>query len=122
MRIAIEVFGTQSESRHRGVGRYTHEFVEALLDLGSEHEILLLAQDGAPTDYLPGRGRAEVLLLRPDPARDERNLSDRFSRFLGKNESKIDALLLANPLELRFDYVAPSPPWGASRWPRSSTT
>ncbi len=110
MRIAIEVFGTQSESRHRGVGRYTYEFVNALLDLDCGHEFLLYAQDGAPTDYLPGGGRAEVRMLRPDPAYGERILSDSFRRLLGTNPDGIDLLLLTNPSELRFDYVPPAPP------------
>jgi glycosyltransferase involved in cell wall biosynthesis len=110
VRIAIEVFGTQSDSRHRGVGRYTHEFVNALLDLDCEHEFLLYAQEGAPLDYLPGAERAEVRFLRPDPAYGERNLSDSLRRRLGTNVDAIDMLLLTNPSELRFDYIAPSPP------------
>ena len=83
MRIAIEVFGTQSESRHRGVGRYTHEFVNALIDLDTTHEFLLYAQDGAPIDYLPGRSRVETRFIRPDPARGERSLTDCVRRVLG---------------------------------------
>ena len=67
MRIAIEVFGTQSESRFRGVGRYTYEFVNALLDLGTRHEFLLYAQEGAPTDYIPGKGRVDVRWLQARP-------------------------------------------------------
>lgn len=110
MRIAIEVFGTQSESRFRGVGRYTHEFVNALLDLGTGHEFLLYAQEGAPGDYIPGRGRVDVRWLRPDPAKGERTLSDVYRRLLGTNADGIDMLLLTNPSELRFDYVPPSPP------------
>lgn len=110
MRIAIEVFGTQSESRHRGVGRYTHEFVDAVLDLDSGHEFVLYAQDGAPTDYIPGAGRAEVRLLRPDAALGDRTLSDAVRRLLGTDADGIDAMLLCNPLELRFDYTPPAPP------------
>jgi glycosyltransferase involved in cell wall biosynthesis len=110
MRIALEVFGTQSASRHRGVGRYTHEFVNALLDLDSGHEFLLYAQDEAPTDYLPGAGRVEVRFLRPDAERGERSLSDALRRLLGTNEDRLDLLLLCNPSELRFDYLPPSPP------------
>ena len=110
MRIAIEVFGTQSESRFRGVGRYTYEFVNALLDLGTGHEFLLYAQEGAPADYIPGGGRAELRWLKADPARGERTLSDVFRRLLGTNADGLDMLLLCNPSELRFDYVPPSPP------------
>ncbi len=110
MRIAIEVFGTQSESRFRGVGRYTYEFVNALLDLGTRHEFLLYAQEGAPTDYIPGKGRVEVRWLQADPAKGERTLSDVYRRLLGTNADGIDMLLLCNPSELRFDYVPPSPP------------
>ena len=110
MRIAIEVFGTQSESRFRGVGRYTYEFVNALLELGTGHEFLLYAQKGAPTDYIPGGGRAVVRWLEADPARGERTLSDVFRRLLGTNADGLDMLLLCNPSELRFDYMPPSPP------------
>jgi glycosyltransferase involved in cell wall biosynthesis len=110
VRIAIEVFGTQSPSRHRGVGRYTHEFVNALLELETGHEFVLYAQDGAPTDYLPGRGRADVRAIAPDTDRGERNLSDAMRRILGTNEDRIDTLLLCNPSELRFDYSPPAPP------------
>jgi len=110
VRIAIEVFGTQSESRHRGVGRYTHEFVNALLDLDSGHEFLLYAQGNAPVDYLPGAGRAEVRLLRPDPTYADRTLSEVIRRLLGTNADAIDILLLTNPSELRFDYVPPAVP------------
>ncbi len=110
MRIAIEVLGTQSESRFRGVGRYTHELVNALLDLRTDHEFILHAQAGAPSDYIPGAGRAEVRWLEPEPARGERNLSDIYRRLLGTNADRIDLLLLCNPSELRFDYLPPSPP------------
>jgi glycosyltransferase involved in cell wall biosynthesis len=110
VRIAIEVLGTQSESRFRGVGRYTHELVNALLDLGTGHEFILHAQAGAPSDYIPGADRAEVRWLEPDPARGERTLSDVYRRLLGTNADRIDLLLLCNPSELRFDYLPPSPP------------
>ena len=110
MRIAIEVFGTQSESRLRGVGRCTHDFVEALVDLDSSHDLILYAQDGAPTEYLPSPGRAETRFLRPDPDRGERVLSDALRRAIGMNEDRIDLLLLCNPLEIRFDYLIPTPP------------
>lgn len=110
MRIAIEVFGTQSESRHRGVGRYTREFVDALIDLDAGHEFLLYAHEGAPTDDLPGRGRAEIRYLAADPARGERGLTDAVRRVLTTNPDEVDGLLLCNPSELRFDYVPPAPP------------
>jgi glycosyltransferase involved in cell wall biosynthesis len=110
VRIAIEVFGTQSASRHRGVGRYTHEFVEALLALDSDHEFILYAQGGAPADYLPNSGRAQIRFIRPDADRGERTMSDAVRRVLGSNEDQIDTLLLCNPSELRFDYTPPLPP------------
>ncbi|WP_421873073.1 glycosyltransferase family 4 protein [Nitratireductor rhodophyticola] len=41
MRIVIDMQGMQTASRTRGIGRYTHSFVRALLDNRGDHEILL---------------------------------------------------------------------------------
>jgi len=42
MRIVIDMQGAQTESRFRGIGRYTMSFAKALINVGSKHEILLL--------------------------------------------------------------------------------
>ena len=43
MRIVIDMQGAQTESRFRGIGRYTGSFVEALIRNSGEHEIFLVA-------------------------------------------------------------------------------
>jgi len=42
MRIAIDLQGAQSESRYRGIGRYTMSLTRAILKNNREHEIFLL--------------------------------------------------------------------------------
>ena len=42
MRIVIDMQGAQTESRFRGIGRYTMSFAKALILNGPQHEILLL--------------------------------------------------------------------------------
>jgi glycosyltransferase involved in cell wall biosynthesis len=42
MRIVIDMQGAQTESRFRGIGRYTMSFAKALVLNGPQHEILLL--------------------------------------------------------------------------------
>ena len=41
MRIVIDMQGTQTESRFRGIGRYTMSFVQAVVRNRGEHEIIL---------------------------------------------------------------------------------
>ena len=41
MRIVIDMQGAQSESRFRGIGRYTMSFTQALVRNREEHEIIL---------------------------------------------------------------------------------
>ena len=111
MRIGIEVFGTQSNSRHRGVGRYVFELTNALLSLGSPHEFILYAEADAPADMLPLVAHAATLrMLRADPARGERDMTDAFRRLLSANPDHLDLMLITNPLELRPDFLTPAKP------------
>ena len=42
MRIVIDMQGAQSDSRYRGIGRYTLSFIKALIEQGKEHEFYLV--------------------------------------------------------------------------------
>lgn len=48
MRIVIDMQGAQSESRHRGIGRYTISFVKALLEKKSDHNYFLVLNGDLP--------------------------------------------------------------------------
>jgi O-antigen biosynthesis alpha-1,2-mannosyltransferase len=78
MRIVLDMQGAQSESRTRGIGRYTLSFAEALLRNCGQHEIVL-ALSGLFADTIePARAAFEGLLPRdnirvwcaPGPVRD----------------------------------------------------
>ena len=53
LRIGIELFGTQSASRIRGIGRYSRNLVAALLARDPANEYVLYGWDGLPTDHIP---------------------------------------------------------------------
>ena len=42
MRIVIDLQGAQSDSRFRGIGRYTISFTKALIEQAPEHEFFLV--------------------------------------------------------------------------------
>jgi len=48
MRIVIDMQGAQSDSRYRGIGRYTLSFVRALLEQKSKHEFYLVLNGDLP--------------------------------------------------------------------------
>ena len=48
MRIVIDMQGAQSDSRYRGIGRYTLSFVRALLEQGRDHEFYLVLNGDLP--------------------------------------------------------------------------
>ena len=72
MRIGVEMIGTQSASRYRGIGRYCRNFADALRARGEAagHEFVFYAVDGLPTDLIPdGPERdAPAAQARPAPA------------------------------------------------------
>jgi glycosyltransferase involved in cell wall biosynthesis len=56
MRIVIDMQGAQTESRFRGIGRYTMSFAKALVLNGPQHEILLLCNGLFPQSIESIRG------------------------------------------------------------------
>ena len=107
MRIGIDLFGTQTSSRHRGIGRYCRNLAAALLAEGGGHEFILLADSEAPLDLIPSAPNARSRLIDPEPT-----LGDALARFTRDNPDGLDLLILTNPLELTPGFNIPTKPDG----------
>ena len=57
MRIVVDLQGAQSESRFRGIGRYSLGLAEALIREARDHEIWLALSDRFPDSVEPLRAR-----------------------------------------------------------------
>lgn len=64
MRIVIDLQGAQSESRFRGIGRYSLSFAKALAKVGKGHEIFVAFSDLFPETIGPLRSEFQGLLPR----------------------------------------------------------
>ena len=62
MRIVIDMQGAQTESRFRGIGRYTTSFSQAIARNRGEHEILLALNGLFPDTIEPIRAAFDGLL------------------------------------------------------------
>ena len=62
MRIVIDMQGAQTESRFRGIGRYTLSFAQAIVRNRGEHEVLLALSGLFPDTIEPLRAAFEGLL------------------------------------------------------------
>ena len=110
MRIGIELFGTQTVSRHRGIGRYSRSLVATLLARDPANDYVLYGRDGLPTDQIPTAPNAVLRLLRPDSARGETTLAQAMERLTATNPDGLDVLLLLNPLEMTPGFDLPAKP------------
>ncbi len=113
MRIGIEMFGTQCfYSRNRGIGRYTRNFVAALLTRDSDNEYVLYCREGLPTDHIPEAPNAVTRQLRPDPARGEATLAQVMEHLAETNPDGLDVLVVCNPLAMApgDDFDIPAKP------------
>ena len=62
MRIVIDMQGAQTESRFRGIGRYTHSLTQAIVRNRGEHEIILALNGLFPDTIEPIRAAFDGLL------------------------------------------------------------
>lgn len=84
MRIVIDMQGAQTESRFRGIGRYTMSFTQAIARNRGEHEVLLALSGLFPATIEPIRAAFEGLLPQenirvwhaPGPVREEQYRND----------------------------------------------
>jgi glycosyltransferase involved in cell wall biosynthesis len=107
MRIGLEMFGTQTASRCRGIGRYCRNLASALLAAGprSGHEFVLYIDSTRPADPTLIGPHARLRRLEPEPA-----LRDSLGRLVRENSDRLDVLVLLNPLELDPGTDIPSRP------------
>jgi glycosyltransferase involved in cell wall biosynthesis len=110
MQIGIEVLGTQTGSRLRGIGRYSRDLVDALLARDSVNNYVLYGHYGLPTDQIPTAPNAVVRLLQPHPDRGEVSMAQAMERLTESNPDDLDVLLLLNPLEVYRGYNLPAKP------------
>lgn len=79
MRIVIDMQGAQTESRYRGIGRYTMAFAQAVVRNRGEHEVILALSGLFPDTIEPLRAAFDGLLPQenirvwhaPGPVKDE---------------------------------------------------
>ncbi len=109
MRIGLEMFGTQTAGRHRGVGRYCRNLAAALARRPG-HELILYADATLPLDTVPTLPDALLRLIRPEPT-----MRDALDRLARGSEDGLDALILANPLEMVPGHDPPGRPIGSPR-------
>jgi len=116
MRIGLEMFGTQTAGRDRGVGRYARNLAAALCgdssDAGVAHEVVLYADASGPLDRLPSGHGATTRLIRREPT-----LRAAVARLVRENPDALDALIFLNPLELTAGYDLPPRPAPGPRSP-----
>jgi glycosyltransferase involved in cell wall biosynthesis len=112
VRIGVEMSGNQSMSRLRGIGRYVGNLMTAMYARGAEHQFILYAQDGLPTESIPVAANVSIRLVKPEPSRGEATMLDALARIARLNPDSIDALLIPNPLEMCLSLSLPSPPAG----------
>lgn len=109
MRIGLEMFGTQTAGRGRGIGRYCRNLAAALVARGGAagHELVFYAADapGLSTDLIPRAPNAALRLLRPEP-----DLGHALNRLATTNPDGLDALVFVNPLEMTPGTDIPARP------------
>lgn len=112
MRIGLELSGTQSHSRNRGIGRYVRNLAHALMARDPSSEFVLYAHPGEALDFIPEAPNGRLKLLAPDPFLGESTLLDALGREVLENPEKLDVLALLNPLEMCFTRQLPTRPVG----------
>jgi glycosyltransferase involved in cell wall biosynthesis len=110
VRIGIDMLAVQSPgSRGRGVGRYAHHLVRAILnDRGgrSRHEFVLYAHEGLPRDEIPDEPGSSVVALRAEPGQEGCPPRALLTRLAEANPDALDVILTLNPFELDPGYEA----------------
>jgi glycosyltransferase involved in cell wall biosynthesis len=66
MRIVLDLQGAQSESRVRGIGRYTLSLAKAIIRQRGDHEVLVALSDLYPDTVDPIRGSLDGILAQGD--------------------------------------------------------
>lgn len=84
----------QSESRYRGIGRYAKNFLDNLLQKGTEHEYILYVYDRMPNELIPTYNVSHRIVWPGGPE----HMTGLYNAVFG-NPDELDALLLLSPGE-----------------------
>jgi glycosyltransferase involved in cell wall biosynthesis len=104
VRIGFDMLAVQSPHHgHRGIGRYGHHLVSALLDRDDGHEYFLYAHASLPLDRIPTGPRAQLRHL----GRDRLTVSQRVDRLARVNPDALDVLVVLSPFERWENYQPP---------------
>lgn len=94
MKIGIDMIALQSESRYRGIGRFAKNFLENLLQKGTEHEYILYVYDRMPNELVPTYNVSWRMVWPGGPE----HMTGLYNSVFG-NPDNLDALLLLSPGE-----------------------
>jgi glycosyltransferase involved in cell wall biosynthesis len=112
LRIGFDMLAVQSPHHgHRGIGRYGHHLVSALLDRDDRHEYFLYAHASLPLDRIPTGPRAQLRHLGPDRL----TVSQRVDRLARVNPDALDTLVVLSPFERWENYQPPGRPVNGPR-------
>lgn len=103
MRIVIDMQGAQSDSRYRGIGRYSLSFIKALIQQDSKHEFFLVLNGDLPESVMSIREafrgllpQSNIILWQQPVPRSERETHNKWLR--RSSEFIREALILSlNP-------------------------
>jgi glycosyltransferase involved in cell wall biosynthesis len=111
VRLGFDMIAVQSPHHgHRGIGRYTHHLVSALLARDDGHQYLLYAHDELPDHRIPTSPRAEVRRLLPEPSLGETTVIQCVDRLARTNPDALDVLVVTSPFEHWANYLPPAHP------------
>jgi len=113
MRFGIDMLGTQSAGRTRGVGRYTRQLVRHLLDRPADDDYFLYFYDGLPGGDERWPGRPTV--RRHEGRGAGGNLRLPVQSLAQENPDQLDVLLLSCALENFQGFLPPDRPLGGMR-------
>ncbi len=117
-RIGIGLFGTQTASPNRGIGRFSRSLVTALLtrddDMGASApgraSYVLYGWRGLPTERIPAAPNAVVRTARARRHSGRANFDRRTCALVATNPDGLDALLLVNALGMAPACDLPAQP------------
>ena len=111
MRIGFDMLAVQSPtSRNRGIGRYVHHLVTAMLANHVDHDFFLYYHDQLPADRIPFAKNTNIRDVRIDSERGESSVAQAMDRLTRTNCDGLDILVIPSPFEYWSSYQPPSRP------------
>jgi glycosyltransferase involved in cell wall biosynthesis len=113
VRIGFEMLAVQSPHHgHRGIGRYSHHLVSAMLERGADLEFILYAHEDLPVDRIPTSANASLRWLRVEPEYGVTTIPQVVDHLARTNPDSLDVLVVLSPFEHWSHYAPPPRPLG----------